>query len=541
MPQNLNFHLSGAEKFWASFLLGEINMNTDRLLLSLSAGLVVVLTGLLVSLKKPQCIDSKVVDKIDIVQFDKTDTLYKCSSFKKVPYSRYFDENLDQLESRIESVAIFLKNIDSFGRPISIRINQTQPIAFKIQDHDFEIGSQLLESEGHFERGILKIWLSERLKSDLNSQKLFLEVAADFLLFSSKGQVEIEDPILKMKTRVGGARWPQVLKSKDGYCDSPWKISEHFADCGLVKSDDLLNSGLLLSLSLRPLMTSVWIKSYQELSFKEKIKFLRLLPRYLQTQQLSSEKAIEMLLTDVHPLKQGMMNIKKMTDLMNSSLLIQNEKEYREFYSRVAFHLQQAGVTDSFAEAYFDYLVEYPEEISVKSNLFLGLQKIAIQNPQLQMAIKDKHQIWILPNRSGLPITSFDQIKSQQHIYFACLGLKEIQMSQFFTQAEKLLLVRGCDQKKNIDFQPLVAKGIQEFSAKNKQLAFIQFHLPSFEMKAKELAHIKNFFEFVKERDVSKPEFQTLGWRQIQWFEESQAYKPQAVIDAIEMFRTDIN
>lgn len=516
-------------------------MNIERVLLTLSAGLAVVLMGLLVSLKRPQCIDSKVVEKIDIVYFDKTETVYKCSSFKRVPYSRYFDENVDHLEARIEGLSVLLKNIDGFERPIALKINEIQPVVYHVQGHDFEIGSQLLESEGHLERGLLKIWLSERLKTELNSQKLFIEVAADFLLFVAKGQVEIEDPLLKIKTKVGDARWPQVLKSKDGYCDSPWKISEHFSDCGQVKSDDLLNPGLLLSLSLRPLMTSVWIKAYSELAFKEKIKFLKLLPRYLQTQQLSSEKAIEMLMTDTHPLKQGMMNIKTMTDLMNSSTLIQNEKEYREFYSRVAFHLQQSGVNDSFAEAYFDYLIEYPEEISVKSALFTNLQRISLKNPQLQLAIKDKHQIWILPNRSGLPLTSFDQIKSQQHIYFACLGLKEIHMDQFFNQAEKLLLIKGCDQKKNIDFQPLVARGIQDFSAKNKQLAFIQFHLPSFEMKAKELAHIKNFFEFVKERDVSKPEFQTLGWRQIQWFEDSQAYKPQAVIDAIEMFRIDIN
>lgn len=522
-------------------MLNAIVMNTERVMLSLSLGLIAVLTGLLVSMKRPQCIDSKVVEKIDMVHFDRTETIYRCSSFKKVPYSRYFAENMDHLEGRIETVGIFLKNIAGFKRPISVKINETQPVVFKIKDHEIEIGSQLLASDGHFERGLLKVWLNERLKNELNSQKLFIEVAADFLLFASKGQVEIEDPLLKVKTKIGMARWPQVLKSKDGYCDSPWKISEHFSDCGMVKSEDLLNSGLLLSLSLRPLMTSVWIKSYTELSFKEKIKFLRLLPRYLQTQQLSSEKAIEMLMTDAHPLKQGMMNIKKMTDLMNSSTLIQNEKEYREFYSRVAFHLQQAGVSDSFAEAYFDYLIEYPEEISEKSSLFTQLQKISVQNPHLQIAIKDKNQIWILPNISGLPLTSFDQIKSQQHIYFACLGLKEIHMEQFFSQADKLLLIKGCDQKKGIDFQSLVAKGIQEFSAKNKQLAFIQFHLPSFEMKAKELAHIKNFFEFVKVRDVSKPEFQTLGWREIQWFEESQAYKPQAVIDAIEMFRTDIN
>ena len=447
--------------------------------------------------------------------------------------------NLDQLESRIERTTLFLRNIETFDHPITIKINETQPIIFKIKGHELEIGSQLLQSEGHLERGILKLWLGERLRAELNSQKLFMEVAADFLLYTVQGQVEIEDPILKLKTKIGGARWPQVLKSKDGYCDSPWKISEHFADCGQLKNEEELNSALILSLSLRPLMTSVWIKSYSELKLTEKIRFLRLLPRYLQTQQLSSEKAIEMIMTDNHPLKQGMMNIKKMTDLMNSSALIQNEKEYREFYSRVAFHLQQSGVNDSFAEAYFDYLVEYPEEISIQSTLFKGLQKIADQNPQLQIAIKDKNQIWILPSVSGLPLSSFDQIKSQQHIFFACLGLKEIKMQHFFNLAEKLLLIKGCDQKKNIDFELLVTKGIQAFSAKNKQLAFIQFHLPSFEMKAKELAHIKNFFELVNVRDVSKPEFQTLGWSQIQWFEESQAYKPKAVVDAIELFRVE--
>ena len=516
-------------------------MNTERWLFSLSAGLFVVLMGLMVSSKRPQCIDSRTVEKIDIVQFDKTEVIYKCSSFKKVPYSSYFDLEINRLESRIEGVSVFIRSIDRFDRPISIRINETQPVVFKIEDHQLEIGSQLLESEGHLERGLLKIWLGERLKTDLNSQKLFIEVAADFLLYASQGQVEIEDPILKMKTKVGGARWPQVLKSKDGYCDSPWKISEHFADCGQMKNEDALNPSLLLSLSLRPLMTAVWIRSYFELTFNEKIRFLHLLPRYLQTQQLSSEKAIEMVLTDEHPLKQGMMNIKKMTDLMNSSTLIQNEKEYREFYSRVAYHLQQAGVTESFAEAYFDYLFEYPEKILIQSALFKNLQKIASLHPQLQMAIKDKTQIWILPNANSLPLTSFDQMKSQQHVYFACLGLKEIQMNQFFNQAEKLLLIKGCDQKKNIDFESLVAKGIQSFSGQNKQLAFIQFHLPSFEMKAKELAHIKNFFELVNTRDVTKPEFQTLGWSNIQWFEESQAYKPQAVVDAIQLFRTETN
>ncbi|MBC7743021.1 MAG: hypothetical protein H7061_12545 [Bdellovibrionaceae bacterium] len=516
-------------------------MNFERWLISVIAGIFLALMALTISSKKPLCIDSKIVDKIDRITATSVETVYRCSLTQPTAYSRYFDENKDQFESRIESIALFLRAIDPYKKNLQIRINELQPILFKISDHQIEIGSQLFNSSLHFERALVKVWLQERVKKDPDSQRLFIEVAADFLMYAANGSLEIEDPILKVKTKIGGARWPQVLKSRDGYCESPWKASEHYADCAQIKNSENLNSDLLLSLSLRPLMTSVWVKAYAELNYKEKSRFISLLPRYLQTQQLSSEKAIRMVMTDTHPLKQGMMNIKKMTDLMNSSSLIQNEKEYREFYSRVALNLQQSGVSDSFAEAYFDFLFEYPDHISTNSPLFKNLEKAAYQFPQLQIAIKDKEQIWILPGTSGLPLHSFDQIRTQQHIFLACLGLKEIEMQQFFNHAEKLLLIKGCDQNKNTDYNALISQGIQNFSRKNKHLAFIQFHLPSFESKAKELLHIKNFFDLVQSRDVSKPEFQTLGWRNIEWYEDSQAYKPQAVVDAIELFRTETN
>lgn len=517
-------------------------MKTERLLFSLLIGLFTLTMGLYLTIKKPQCIDSRIVDKIDNVENEKKmESIYRCAYYKRIPYSRYFEQNTEALTERIQNIGIFLQNLESFQAPISIKITQQQPLHFKINKHQIEIGPQLLKSQAHFERAIIKIWLSERIKPEMISQALFSEVAADFLFYVYQGRLEIEDPIVGSKTQVGLYRWPEILKSKESYCESAWKISEHFEECGQINDNGQLTYANIITLSLRPLMTSVWIQSYQGLNYKQKRKFIQLLPKYLKTQQLSSEKIIEMLLSENQPLKFGMLNIKKMSDLMNSSILVQNESEYRQFYSNVTFHLQKAGVSDSFAEVYFDYLFEYPDDISTKSVLFNHLNKIATKNPQIQLAIKDKAKIWILPGSLSLPLSSFQQIKAQQQIYFACLGLKEIPMGKFINQAEKLLLIRGCDQSKKIDFESLVLKGLPLFSSKNKQLAFIQFHLPSFEMKAKELAHIKNFFDLVNVRDVSKPEFQILGWRQVQWYEDSQAYKPQAVVDAIEMFRTETN
>lgn len=515
-------------------------MRNERLQWGLIAVLSIILVSLMIFTKKPLCIESSVVEKIDRVTYGKKETIYRCSADQIIPYSNYFAKNKSSLEQRIEGVSQFLNKIEPIKNKFTLVIDETRPISFSIAENKIIMGSSFLEAEGHLERAIIKLWLSDKVSQKVDVS-LFSEVTADFLLFSYSGSFDVEDPLLKIKTKIGNIRWPQVLKSKESYCESPWKLSEHYSLCETMQPALTLTDQTILNLSLRPLLTSVWINSFSELSFYDQISFLNHFSDFLRSQRLTSEKAIEMILTEAHPLKQGVMNIKKVTDLMYSSPLVQERLEYRKFYAGLTHNLQQAGLNDSFAEAYFDYLVEYPDALSYSSIFFKSLAAVAQKNPQLQIAVKDQSQIWILPSKSSLPLKTFDQIKSQQHIFLACPSLKEIHMDQFFNQAEKLLLVKGCDQDKAIDFDSLITGGAQKFSRKNKNLAFIQFHLPSFEMKAKELSHVKNFFELVKNRDVTKSEFQTLGWSQIQWYEDSQAYKPNAVIDAIELFRTDIN
>ena len=206
--------------------------------------------------KKPLCIDSKVVNKIDRVSFEQTETVYQCGSMIKVSYSRYFDENKNQLESRIENTMQFLNQIEPFHFKITLQIDEKNPILFKVQHHQIIIGSQLLNLNGHLERAIFKVWLGERLRQDYTSQTLFSEVAADFLVYASFGSFEVEDPLLKIKTEIGQARWPQVLKSRETYCESPWRISEHYMNC-----DELLGQQSLTQENLMLLNSSVCHRS----------------------------------------------------------------------------------------------------------------------------------------------------------------------------------------------------------------------------------------------------------------------------------------
>lgn len=515
-------------------------MKTDRWVWVLSGLLAGLILTLMVSLKKPLCIDSNDIETIYRVSNRKTERIYKCSSRVKVPYSKYFASNTDKLESRIEPLIAFLKNLGPINKRIKLTITEDQPYLFKVNQNNFMIGTELLKAPGHLERGIIKVWFFERRNNSVGLKNyLFVESVTDFLLAVYSGKLIIQDPIAKIKAKLGEAKWPQVLNSKEGYCESPWRASEHYLVCLQKNLFDQLGEDLVANLSLRPLLTSVLVQSYKELEFNEKIRLMQRFDEYLQTQQLNSEKSIEMVLNEVHPLKKGMMNIKKVSDLVNSSSLMKKEREYREFYGRIALGLQRAGVSDSFAEAYFDYLIEYPIELNTNSKFFNGLVQTAIKNPQVQIALKDKNQIWLLPSKASIPIGSFDMIKSQQYVLMACLDLKTLNIADYFNQSEKLLMVKGCDLNRSIDFNSLVIGGARSFAQKNKKLAFIQFHLPSFEMKAKQLSHIKNFFELVKNRDVNRPEFQVLGWSQVQWSDDFMAYKPKATVDAIEYFRDD--
>jgi hypothetical protein len=105
--------------------------------------------------------------------------------------------------------------------------------------------------------------------------------------------------------------------------------------------------------------------------------------------------------------------------------------------------------------------------------------------------------------------------------------------------SEKLLMIKGCDSERPYAFDMLFKYGAQEFTKIESQLAFIQFHLPSLQQRMNELQHIKNFFDLVQNRDVTRREFQLLGWQDVQWNEKYQFYKPKAAIDAIEFFRVE--
>jgi len=523
-----------------------LGVKKSRLLVFSSICTYLCFLGLILSAKNPICIDSKVVERLDIVlatgansenQQSKYQSIYSCQDKVQMSYNQEALELAQAISPRINSITNTLESIRPFEKKLRITIRKDNPLKFEIKNSQLQIGTSLLRAEGHFERGLIKLWIDEKKSAKKVQTQLSDEVWADFLFYAIKGSLAMEDPLTGIQTRIGLSQWPQVLKNTDTYCDSAWKLSEHFESCGLFQSFDADSLyRVTATLSLRPLLSTALIKSYKGLNFANKNKVISQIDYFLSRRQYPSEKVIESLLLESNPLKQGVLSIKNFSDFFVTAEVME-QREFKQLYSGLTYELQNMGVTDSFAEAYFDYLIEFPIEISSQSKLFKDLEKAAFKKLNLQVAIKDKNKIWILPSKTALPLSAFDGIKARQIIFFACSSLKEFKIEQFINKSEKLMLIKGCDQSVDYHFAGLFESGVKEFLRQNTELKFVQFHLPSLEMKQLELSHVSNFFQLVEKRDVNSPEFRTLGWSQIQWSDEYHAYKPKAIIDAIEYFR----
>lgn len=510
-----------------------------------TTGICLLILGLAVLGRPQQCIESSIVDKFDVVKFEtrnNENTTYRCGSSLKNTYSKNIDVFLNDLNQRSNQVITSLTNISDFSESLHISVDETDPLKFQVDSKKIIIGRDLYLARGHFERAMIMSWFKQQvLKNKLNikSYQLIEESFVDLMYFYIYGKFDIFDPTTQIQTKIGSSPWPQILKNQKSYCESSWKLSEDYSFCQQVKNfKNDINSEKIIDTSVRPLLTSAFIDAFNQINFRQKNKFIKDMTYHLSVTSLDSEIKYNEIIKFDNPLTEGLNNIKIFLAHFSSYKDLKSEIETAFFY-RIKNYLQQQGVSESYSEAYFDYLFEVSDRLSEQSILFNSLLKHSMNHLNLQIAIKDAEKIWILPSKTSLPLSVFNQIKSKQHIYFQSSDIKSVNVADFVKTSEKLMIVKGLDSKKDYKFDILFNNNILDFIKEEKDIAFIQFHLPSLETRLNELKHISNYFELVQSRDVSRSEFQQLGWQGLQWIDQYKYYKPKAVIDAIEYFRLE--
>ncbi|RYZ81363.1 MAG: hypothetical protein EOP04_24125 [Proteobacteria bacterium] len=218
-------------------------MNSRWILPFLVASLCVLTLSMLFLSRRPLCIDSRVVERIDRAN----ESVFQCSQNRHIPYSIYFTEYLPRIEARVQQVESFLDRIAPMTSKIRLVIVKDPGSYFLIQGNTVYIGEDMLAARGHIEKALLKKWYRENSQNLFAYEGLFEEVFTDFMIYLVKGNLKLEDPFRGVQTKLNGSRWPQVLKSAQAYCQSPWKRSEHYKFCQDSKSRaELKNDQILM-------------------------------------------------------------------------------------------------------------------------------------------------------------------------------------------------------------------------------------------------------------------------------------------------------
>jgi len=509
-------------------------MNSRWMLPALVALFCILTLDLLYVSRKPLCIDSKVVEKIDRGD----ETVFKCTSNHHIPFSPYFTEHLPSIEARVQQIEKFLEGIEPFKTRVQIVILKNKPNYFLVKDSVIYSGEPMLEARGHLEKALIKVWYRENSQNLFAYENLFEEVYTDFLLYLAKGSLKVEDPFRGTRTKVGGSRWPQVLKSLQAYCQSPWKNSEHYQFCDQLQNQDSPLKDQVLELSLRPLIVSSWIASYKDLSFKDQHIFLRTLKDLIAEDHSPDLPLVKTssLLNQSEPLHEGAEAIKSMTNFLTSSPLMKSSEAQRIFVTLVANHLEQYGYNQSFGGVYFDLLIVNETKLNRDSDQFKHFLALAKQNPNIKIAVKDPENLWMLPSSYPIRWSSLESIRSNRTIYSKCGYYDFNFVWQFANITDKLIIVNVCGDKK-INLAGYIKEGPEAFGTQNKNISFIQFHIPSLLMRKDQLSHVNNVYDLVSRREIDNPVFQSLGWQELRWSEKAEAYQPKSYVDGIEWFK----
>lgn len=500
--------------------------------------LVVLLSILTISMvflsRRPLCIESRVVERID----RGSESIFQCIKNHHVPYSSYFGEHLFRIEVRIQQVEMFLQKISPLRARLRIVILPENTNQFVVDGSTLFISEKLLEARGHLEKALLKKWYRENAQNLFAYDNLFEEIFTDFMLFLIKGSLKIEDPFRGVQTKLNGSRWPQVIKSSQAYCRSPWKRSEHYLWCADANASRGVKDNEILELSVRPLIVSSWVEAYKALSFKDQYQFVLLAKELISTDHSPELPLVRTggIIPDSNPLAEASEAIKNINYFLTSSNLTQYSDSHRFFVTLVANNLGRFGFKEGFGGAHFDLLYVSDQSVQNSSGIFKHLQSLSKKNPKVKMAIKDRDQLWMLPSVYPIPWRSLETLRADRTVYGRCGHYDFNLVWSFANLTDKLMIVNNCGDKK-INLTRYIDDGAEGFGTQNENVGFIQFHLPSLLMRKDALAQVNSVYDLISHRQIDSPVFQSLGWREIKYSEKAGAYKPKSAVDGIEWFK----
>ena len=514
-------------------LLSNPPMSTQRWISLLTASLCLALVALAWVARPNFCLDSRFVEKIDMVSSDGNPSIGACRVEKHSTFSLKIWELKTGLERRLKALERALDYMQVKPEHLRITILNTPEPVVRIYPSQVLISAKALDSDQVLEKSLLLAILQG--KKDLSganvsaSEILWAEVFSDLFLSFHSGGFSMQDPTLNESISLESQKsdWPFVLKTKQSYCKQPWRSLMHQSDC---QTDKISHEQLFVS--LRPFWDASFAKSLETLSVNDRIQWFRSVWANWKTLQIepivvgsSVGPEDQQLLADA---ARGIENWMK-----NFRTWAKNETGWKELTPNLEIEIQKRGFRDQNSPLQTDLLVMASDESG--QSALNGLHDVAIENPKRKILFVQNQEARLLPELEVFPKSWLGSVHSRQAILIQCSSIKIESLKLLAESVQKLMLIQSCDPKLNLSWGSLFRGGFDEFISQNPNVNFIQFHLPS--LKSALVKNDLNPIPLLIEGNWQNPFFQQIGWEKPRWDQGMRAFKSRAAIEAIESYR----
>lgn len=479
------------------------------------------------------CLNSTLVQKIDMVAVEGTQTLVACRASREGRYSETLLDLKKSLESRLRFVERAFEFLDINPTPIRISlVTMDEPLIRVHPSHLILSKSNLIE-EGVLEKSILLSILlqrSQKMARDLTPEEaLWAEVYSDLVLGYVRGGFGIKDPSTAQSLRWGGRRteWPFVLRTPEGYCRDGWRSFLHLAACQggsigreqvLVALRPLLGSSIFEALmELKPTDRLNWLregwKHWSEIRFERKFLGSTVGPEH---QQIMAESA--------RGIDNFMSHLRRLSHLGPSWSLVSARAE------RI---LQQKGFRESPSAIAVDLLLIVGDAES--ESQIAGLREVSLLTPRNTVIAIQGQEARLLPDLKPFPRVWLGDLAARAAILVQCSIPSIETLKSYAGQVQRLIFISNCDPSSPIAWGQMLKNGLEGFIRENPDVPFIQFHLPS--LKTALARKNLNPIPLLREGQWESPFFKEIGWEDPKWDQRLKAYRTRAAIDAIERFR----
>ena len=499
----------------------------------LTASLCLALVALAWVARPNFCLDSRFVEKIDIVSSDGNPSILACRVEKHSPFSLKIWELKTSLERRLKSLeqSLDYMNVKSEHLRITI-LNSPEPVV-RIYASQVLMSIKALDSDQVLEKSLVMAILQQ--KRDLSgplvssSEVLWTEVFSDLFLAFQSGSLMMKDPILNDVISLENQRndWPFVLKTKQSYCKQAWRSLMHQSDC----QQDKINDQQLL-VSLRPFWDASFSKSLETLSSSERIHWFRDVWTNWSSQKIEpfvfgstvGPEDQQLLSEAAHGIENWMKNFRIWQSQWPS---------WQNLTKNLEIEIQKHGFRDQNSPLQADLLVMASDESG--QSALNGLHEMAIENPKRKILFVQNQEARLLPELEVFPKSWLGSVHSRQAILIQCSSIKIESLKILAESVQKLMLIQSCDPHLSLSWGALFRGGFDEFISQNPQVNFIQFHLPS--LKSALVKNDLNPIPLLIEGNWESPFFQQIGWEKPTWDQGLKAFRSRAAIEAIESYR----